>query len=335
MKLKWTALPMVVIALMILMFEACKREKEIPDVAVNPEFEMHPPLVSQVSISFLENNDAPGNLLVVADFGKGTIKGQYHAINLGDEKVTLRDDGSGGDEKADDGKFSIIIKEDLEALKHDLEELERNKEKIMEATKFEFKGRHVVPPDFSELREFTLKDFKPGRLFRFPKNFFCKLLLDVSIPHSLLVTNVPTVEYDPFTAHPCNPDPTVGGPWTFEKLVTDMANQPATGVTVEDFVKDWLETWLNDATVNSELVQQRDNLFTDVIQPWVVASGSPAASFTIANWRTRPLNLAKAPFKLIAIVNRLDLRGNMAYGISNAGEGRFVFEVVNPSGCAP
>ena len=108
---------MVVIALMILMFEACKREKEIPDVAVNPEFEMHPPLVSQVSISFLENNDAPGNLLVVADFGKGTIKGQYHAINLGDEKVTLRDDGSGGDEKADDGKFSIIIKEDLEALK--------------------------------------------------------------------------------------------------------------------------------------------------------------------------------------------------------------------------
>ncbi|HSC37508.1 MAG TPA: hypothetical protein VLD19_06555, partial [Chitinophagaceae bacterium] len=38
-----------------------------------------------------------------------------------------------------------------------------------------------------------------------------------------------------------------------------------------------------------------------------------------------------APFKLIAIVNRLDLRGNPGYGFGNPGEGRFVFCAVDAS----
>ena len=42
----------------------------------------------------------------------------------------------------------------------------------------------------------------------------------------------------------------------------------------------------------------------------------------------------KIPFKLIAIVNRLDLRGNSGYGFSNAGEGRLVFNALTPT-CSP
>jgi len=44
------------------------------------------------------------------------------------------------------------------------------------------------------------------------------------------------------------------------------------------------------------------------------------------------LDLAKAPFRLLAIVNRIDLRGNSVYGSTNAGEARMVFGLLR---CVP
>ena len=62
-----------------------------------------------------------------------------------------------------------------------------------------------------------------------------------------------------------------------------------------------------------------------ILRSWETASGGPGA----------PLNMAAAPFRLLSIVNRLDLRGNVSYGGSVStdccethcitGEGRFVF----------
>jgi hypothetical protein len=53
-------------------------------------------------------------------------------------------------------------------------------------------------------------------------------------------------------------------------------------------------------------------------------------------WKNRGKFLDKnfTPFRLLAIVNRLDLRGNSGYGFSNAGEGRFVFGLLN-NDCNP
>jgi hypothetical protein len=45
-----------------------------------------------------------------------------------------------------------------------------------------------------------------------------------------------------------------------------------------------------------------------------------------------PLDLRIAPFRLLAIVNRVDLRGNSVYGGGSAGEGRFVFGVLDMTG---
>jgi hypothetical protein len=61
---------------------------------------------------------------------------------------------------------------------------------------------------------------------------------------------------------------------------------------------------------------------SEIIDPWVAASGGPSM----------PLDLSKAPFRLLAIVNRLDLRGQAAYGATSGGELRFVF-VHMPDGC--
>jgi hypothetical protein len=45
------------------------------------------------------------------------------------------------------------------------------------------------------------------------------------------------------------------------------------------------------------------------------------------------LDLGQAPMRLLAIVNRLDLRTNRLSGGNDAGEGRFVFGVFDPSDC--
>ncbi len=60
-----------------------------------------------------------------------------------------------------------------------------------------------------------------------------------------------------------------------------------------------------------------------IIDPWLQASGGAGKQF----------DLAKAPFRLLAIVNRVDLRDNSASG-SSAGEARFVFGALGP-GCQP
>jgi hypothetical protein len=43
------------------------------------------------------------------------------------------------------------------------------------------------------------------------------------------------------------------------------------------------------------------------------------------------LNVARAPFKLVAIVNRIDLAGNPSYGAVSGAEGRLVFQMVDPA----
>ena len=323
----------------LLIFSCDLPQKDPPDVVdadVNPVFEMHPPVASSIGIQLLKNDDR-GNLLVTANFDKMQLKASLHAINLSSGKVILRDDGKVGDVKAQDGIFSIILKEDLDVLQQELKELDKNKDRFPKESPFEFRGRHVVRADFTALRKFDFERFLEGELTILPKNWICHLLHDVSIPHSLFVTNVNTVEDPTRTAlTPCTtPSGAPGGAWTFEKLIADMANTPMTGISAEDFVKDWLSKWLSDQFINGETVSARTNLFNRVIEPWVINSGSTAGTFTIDNWQSRPLNLAKAPFKLIAIVNRLDLRGNMGYGMSNAGEGRFIFEVLNPTTCVP
>lgn len=102
------------------------------------------------------------------------------------------------------------------------------------------------------------------------------------------------------------------GAWTFGRLMTAMAGQN----DPEVFVRNWLAQWDSPQTVNGLPVAARPmNAF--VTQPWLTASGG-----------TR-LDLRRAPFRLLAIVNRMDLR-DLTRG--SAGEGRFVFGVLGAGG---
>ncbi|MFO0725614.1 MAG: hypothetical protein U1E65_17655 [Myxococcota bacterium] len=101
------------------------------------------------------------------------------------------------------------------------------------------------------------------------------------------------------------------GAWQFGRLMTAMAGTK----NPSDFVLAWLNQWSASRTVNGEVVPART-----------------AISSVINSWPKLPngkLDLTKAPLRLLAIVDRLDLR-NLAAG--KAGEGRFVFGVLDSAG---
>src|SRR6185436_16454549 len=105
--------------------------------------------------------------------------------------------------------------------------------------------------------------------------------------------------------------------------------------------------WLNSYAPNGDTVAPRVAMFNQVIQPWATASGVTATLITNPLTGLRsvslsgPLNLNIAPFRLLAIVNRIDLgetvHGPGGYGGSTtdvpvtAGELRFIFDVVQPN----
>ena len=102
------------------------------------------------------------------------------------------------------------------------------------------------------------------------------------------------------------------GAWTFGRLMTNMAgaNDP------EIFVRNWLSRWETNRTVNGFTVPARPSIVPTVVTSWPKRANGE-------------LDLRKAPMRLLAIVNRMDLR-NLKSG--NAGEGRFVFGVTSSTG---
>jgi hypothetical protein len=122
----------------------------------------------------------------------------------------------------------------------------------------------------------------------------------------LAITALSVVE-DPVRTAP-------GGAWSFGALMRSMAGDqdPST------LVRNWLRTWASTQTVNGITLPARPAMLTKVLGPWETRSGG-------AN---RPLDFSKAPFRLLAITNRMDLRNP---GVQ-AGEGRFVFGVLDPAG---
>lgn len=135
---------------------------------------------------------------------------------------------------------------------------------------------------------------------------------EISAERSLMVTALGVVE-DPARTDATSVEP---GAWTFRHLIEQMAgaNDPS------EFALRWLRTWTREHPLNGGPMPPREAIEDLVIAPWLAASGG------------EHLDLAKAPFKLLAIVNRLDLRVHDEGELISAGEGRFIFGVLDPDG---
>lgn len=129
----------------------------------------------------------------------------------------------------------------------------------------------------------------------------------VSSPRELMIRDLSVVE-DPVRT-------VVGsdaaGAWTFEHLMQTLSPTAAPDVT-----QAMLQTFLSPQTVNSFSIPERPTMNDLVLQPWPRTSDGK-------------LDLARAPVRLLAIVHRTDL---IDLARSKAGEGRFIFGVLDPSG---
>ena len=112
-----------------------------------------------------------------------------------------------------------------------------------------------------------------------------------------------------------------GGTWSFGYLMRQLANERVTGITPEEFTLRWLRLWEVDQYINGFTVVARPAVKERVIDIW---PKTPSGE----------LDLNKAPFRLLAIVCRLDLRDNLVSGAERiggvgAGEARFIYCLLN------
>jgi hypothetical protein len=163
--------------------------------------------------------------------------------------------------------------------------------------------------------DFELEITEPTtNFFAFP--FFSLTVLEptgchVSTPRELMIKNTSVVDDPVRTVFSPSSTDARNGVWTFKHLMENMAPTPADAPAM---VEAMLTSFTTPQTING---------FTIAARPGM-------QSLILANWpRTADgaLDLAHAPLRLQAIVNRFDLR-NLANG--DAGEGRFVFAYNSP-----
>ncbi|HVF50003.1 MAG TPA: hypothetical protein VNA19_07950 [Pyrinomonadaceae bacterium] len=302
------------------------------------------PRAESIEATPLERETEEGNALVLVRFMPDQKVEPVIKTVISDRDVVLRDDGQESDESAGDGTYTTVAFIDFNALADNqdrVSELNAQADTSEETASASTRAAatdgtgdeslassdSVLMPAFEsgrdrqgtkEIPKVDFRNLKPGQ---FVPLFPLATYKGVDPTKSLVITHVKVVEDPSRTFNPCSGKGTPMGAWTFGRLMTDMANQPLTGIPPSTFVRKWLDKWMADqTTANGWTAAKRQAIKQLVIDPWEAASGGPGA----------PLNLAKAPFKLLAIVNRVDLRSaGTAYGGGNAGEGRFVFGVMD------
>ncbi|HEU0029214.1 MAG TPA: hypothetical protein VFQ53_01190 [Kofleriaceae bacterium] len=124
------------------------------------------------------------------------------------------------------------------------------------------------------------------------------------------------------------------GAWSFGRLIHNMLpeGERDSAYAASQLVLRWLATWETAQAPNPavEPARARASIRLMITNPWKAASGctepeSPASDAACT------LDMTKAPFRLMAIVNRPDLRKVADDDSAIGGEGRFVFQVVGPT----
>lgn len=289
------------------------------------------PTASEVFVQKIEGKKRLGNALISATYDyeqwEKNKKKIPSIINLttGKESVSLRDDGRAGDEKSGDGVYSAIIEYDFNKLIEKYQRVEEAKKKFGEkGIPSHFEGRQLMGSLKLIGVEKLVEKINKGETIKLEN---IGISADIDWEKSLLIRD-PLVVQDPKrTYNACTGKGNPDGAWTFKHLVTNIANSSHTGISPENLVRKWLAHWESTQIVNGWTVDARSTIQELIIDPWEEASGGSG----------EPLNLDKAPFQLLAIVNRVDLRRNLlndgddqeqTYG-GSAGEGRFVFQTLD------
>jgi hypothetical protein len=146
-------------------------------------------------------------------------------------------------------------------------------------------------------------------------------LASIDPARELFVTDLSVVDDTRYTTWGGCTDQDPDGGWSFGRLIDNMLpDRMHNPYGRSQFILSWLKTWEHDQTVNGQLIPARPLIRSVIIDPWRTASGCAGSDVACV------LDMAKAPFRLLAIVNRPDLRRVPTSSEPGmAGQGRFVF----------
>ncbi len=134
-------------------------------------------------------------------------------------------------------------------------------------------------------------------------------------------------------------------PWSFRHVMEALAAR--TSVDAPAFVSDWLATWQAsstgasgeaplDARFGGSLpLDVRPDVQKDLVCPWLRLTPENACDDTCAHCASSHLDLSRAPFRLLAIVNRLDLAETTTGCNPKASEARLLFVALRPGTNTP
>ena len=248
-------------------------------------------------------------------------------------KTVFNDLGQEADIKAGDGIFSAFVTIDQQQqLADELAFVERAENARIKRTRV-FSGRSLVAVKDFVLQGSLKQISEPQEVISIHGLKAVKIPSLIGgltpVPFTadenkvLGINDTAVVAHPTFTFDPCDTDGTgnnVGpnNPWSFKTLMANL-NQ-GTGLTTQEFIHDWLNNWISPQAVNGLLIPPRTGI-TDYFPGWDEHDAST-------------LDVDKLPFRLLSVMNRLDL-AKVSYASSSGGETRFVFGLLNPLTCTP
>lgn len=287
-------------------------------------------------VFLLEKPTKTANAIAVVSLDKASREqapAEFTLLN--DQQVTvLNDRGEGADAKARDGQFSGF-------LMGNIEEVEKTQARISQqlslAQKFnkdvqqvrDFSGRsiretHKLDAVLEQHKKLILE--KPRLIGDIPVLPLIPPLPPTQPPalvqpeNALAITDTsvvanPNVTFDPCDTDGMNNDIDPDALYSFKTLISNLNDETAPGrPSDQQFVHDWLSHWLANSPVNGFNIPPRMGIL-DYFPGWDGVNANT-------------LDMDRLPFRLLAIVNRIDLGNIAAYGNSNPnkpGEIRFVF----------
>lgn len=257
------------------------------------DLRVNPPAIASLTITPLGGVGPLEKGLLEVRFKESGLPSSLQILHKGSLK-TLRDDGT-GDDAAQDGVYSALLDFNLgEMLEHQTKLWESGQAQSRPSMRAAAQDSLVVSP--------------------------LSVSTDLDPEKTLFIRDASVVNDPSRTSDPCmsNSSTDAKKKWTFGYLMTQIANRTKTGRTPSDLAMSLLKQWETQRIINGDEVPARALIRDLVITPWLTASGN-----------TGKLAMHKAPFRLLGIVNRVDLRQNLFFGEGLAGELRFVWGVLD------
>jgi len=279
------------------------------------------PVIEKLQVSMLGKPVSGANARLFATVSPDSvdvIAQGYFELDRGNRDklppVLMTDDGNGADDQAGDLVFSGFLTFDFDELRRQNRRVKElggpGRVKVVRFDRRQSVGSEAAPiVDETAIVPENPIDVEP-----------LGLAAAIAMDHSLVINHVDVVTDPGRTFDRCNGKGTPMGPWTFGHLFQEMVNPALTGNDPQDVAEKWLGSWNSNQELHFNSAVPRPNV-QQFIDDWRNASG------------TGRLEMQDAPFRLVAIVNRMDLHEAIGYG-GGSGETRFVF-ALEDSNCYP